>query len=265
MSSLRTFLSTLVLAGVLPLAISPTHAGHVYAGITDTNGDSILGAGDALSFVNNSTGVPIGSTIGTFQLGLVTQGNQAGLLSSVGPGGGSPTYTSLSSSGKALDGAAFVAGKVFAPIAGSLIRVQLVEVTGPAGATFSFWDGGSSSPTFSYTVGVGLVAGTGIFDLTDVNIPIGDGVNTSGPTTPNSTGGSPPQDAFGHIHGRSFTVDTEGTYTVKWMLIDQFQQQANSATQYSVIYNAIPEPGTVAVLAGASGLAFLLQRRRRRF
>jgi|GEM_PF-2388977 len=262
MSPFRTILSALVLTGVLSLAVSPAHAGHVYAGITDTNGDSILGAGDALSFVNNSTGLPVSENIGTFQLGAVTIGNQAGLLSSTGLGGGSPSYTSLSSTGKVVSGTTFIAAKAFAPIPGSLIQLQLVEVTGPAGATFSFWDEGSETPTFSFTIGVGPTAGTGIFDLTDVNSLIGDGVNAAGPTTPNSTNGSAPQDAYGHLHGRSFTVDTEGTYTVKWMLIDQFHQHGNSSA-YSVIYNAVPEPGTAAVLAGAGGLAFLLQRRRR--
>ena len=70
-------------------------------------------------------------------------------------------------------------------------------------------------------------------------------------------------DPYGHIHGRSMTVDQPGAYTVSYVLHDLNGLQQDSAP-FVVSYNAVvPEPGVSALLATAGGLFFVAYRRRR--
>jgi len=235
------------------------HAGHVYGGIIDTNGTSGLQAGDALAFIDTLTSSPTygqaitGASLGLQTMTLVTIGAQSGLYLTT-----NISFTALSD-GLNWTGSAYRAASPFAALSGARIQLQIQSVTGPGGAMFSFWDEAVSttSATTSYKVGSGLTLGTGIWDLTDLTLNVGDGV------TPNPTGiNNPPVDPYGHIHGRSFTVDMPGEYTVRYILHDASGTQADSAP-FVVSYSAVPEPGTIALLTGA-GVASLLFFRRRK-
>ncbi len=247
-------------------ALSPinAHAGHVYGGIIDTNGTSGLQAGDALAFIDTLTSSPAygsaitGSSLGVQIMPLVTGGgaqNGLYLTSNI-------SFTALSD-GRAFSSTspsyAYFAASPFAAQPGSLIQLEIQNVTGPDGGTFSFWDNevSTTSPVTSYQVNTGLTLGTGIWNLTDLALTVGDGV------TPSPTGvNNPPTDPYGHIHGRSFTVDMPGEYTVRYILHDASGIQADSAP-FVVSYSAVPEPGTIALLAGAGVASLLLFRRRK--
>lgn len=247
-------------AATFLIASQPARAGHVYGGIIDTNGTPGLQNGDALSFVNQTTGAAVTSlTLANSTLVTVLDNPQFGLYRSSGP-----TFTALASTGFAWEGSAYIPGNAFAARPGSFLEVRIAGVTGPTGATFAFWDQGAISPTSTYVVGQGLTLGTGRFDITSDGVSyadksfFGDGV-TPNPTTPN--GRTPSNDPYGHIHGRSFTVDQVGVYTVSYVLSDVNGIQADSAP-FTVTYTAVPEPGTVALLALVSVAAVVFLRRR---
>jgi hypothetical protein len=252
MKKLTLIASALALA--ITLLVTPSaQAGHVYGGLIDTDGNTGLGLGDALSFVNNSTGAVVtGESQGLQSMIFVTVGSQSGLFYADGI-----TFTGLSN-GLNWTGAAYRTASPFAATSGSLLQLQIASVTGPTGATFSFWDTEVSltDPAISYTIGTS--GATAYWNLTDLTLTVGDGVTTN-PTGVNN----PPTDPYGHIHGRSFTVDTPGDYTVSYILHDASGQQADSAP-FVVSYSAVPEPGTIALLtlAGVGGL--LLRRRARK-
>jgi hypothetical protein len=243
-------------------------AGHVYAGIIDTNGTPGLQAGDALAFLNIGSsaedparGKPItGVDYGNVAVrGKVTDTSspQANLFATK-----EPTFTALSR-GTAMGRDGYVKDlKESAASAHSFIELKLVSVTGPKGAQFSFWETGSATATFTYTIGTGLTLGAGIFHLTNPAAIIGDGKTPLPPVekgsytyphygySPNPAGtasmpdGLPAgflwnhsqetndksvQDPFGHIHGRRFTFNQPGNYSVTYILTDASGTQADSA------------------------------------
>ncbi|MGB8166633.1 MAG: PEP-CTERM sorting domain-containing protein, partial [Chthoniobacteraceae bacterium] len=244
-------------SATLLLAVSSAQAAHVFAGLLDTNSSSTFNAGDALSFVNSTSGAAVtGPSLGLQSMSQVTVGDQAGLYMTNGI-----TFTALQRSGNVWNGTAYIAAKAFGASPGAYLELRIDSVTGPAGAHFSFWDDGATTPTF--TIATGLTGGTNAFLLTNDGITygdqpqyVGDGVTPS-PTTPN---GIPPTDPYGHIHGRSVTTDQEGTYTVSYVIHDRRGIQADSAP-FVVTYGAVPEPTTAALLGGA-GMCFALLRRR---
>lgn len=249
--------ATVALAATLTIAAPSAHAVHVYAGLLDTNSSGTFNAGDALSFVNNTTGVAVtGPSLGVQTMPQVTVGAQAGLFMTNGI-----TFTALQRSANVWNGTAYLAAKAFGANPGAYLELRVDSVTGPAGAHFSFWDDGATVPTF--TISTGVSGGTSAFLLTNDGVTygdqpqfVGDGV-TPNPTTSN---GVPPADPYGHIHGRSVTVDQEGTYTVSYIIHDRSGIQADSAP-FVVTYGAVPEPTTTALLGGFAILAVLLRRR----
>lgn len=71
-------------------------------------------------------------------------------------------------------------------------RVEIVSVAGPAGGFFAFWEAGATSPTWSRPAGW---SGNGqVFPVV-----LGDD---------------------NHVHGRAFTMDRPGTYTVTFRVVD---------------------------------------------
>jgi hypothetical protein len=91
-----------------------------------------------------------------------------------------------------------------AAAAGAYIEAVIKSVIGPSGAEFGFWEenveGSQTSELF--TLQAGQSDGTNHFNVSE-------GVDTSdGP------------DPFGHIHGRRFTANKPGLYTVGFQFID---------------------------------------------
>lgn len=260
--SFKAVVPAALAASILSLLTHHAEAVHVYAGIIDTNGSSSLNAGDALSFVGNTTGLVVNGNFDGVQIApLVTVGEQAGLFST-----SNITFTALSKSGLVWNNTGYRAANAFAPTLGSYIELRIDSVTGPAGANFSFWDDGAAVPTVS--IPTGTTGGTFAFLLTNDGITypdqplfIGDGINDGTgepPTTPN---GVPPVDPFGHIHGRSFVFDQEGTYNVSYILHDRSGIHPDSAP-FTVAYTTqVPEPGSAALIGGGALLLGILRRR----
>ena len=87
---------------------------------------------------------------------------------------------------------------------GSHIEVVLETVAGPSGATLGFWEtqqNGVDSTNLTWTVPVGLDNGTNHIVVSE-------------------TDGSPTADPYGHIHGRIYSVDKPGLYTVGFRFVD---------------------------------------------
>lgn len=127
-----------------------------------------------------------------------------------------------------------------------------IQVDGPAGATFSFWEADATEPTFS------LLSGTKA--LQEI---IFTGHN----------GETADLDPYGSITGRNFTVDKPGTYTVTFLISDlsSFGDGAgriHTPILYTMTFEAgaaaIPEPSTFALLglAGLAGGAAVVRNRR---
>lgn len=87
---------------------------------------------------------------------------------------------------------------------GSFIELRFVSLQGPAGGSLSVWDerDDPTQPALLFSVPVGADGGTN-------RIPLSEG----DPSDPGS-------DPYGHIHGRRFTLDKPGLYTVGLQLID---------------------------------------------
>lgn len=247
-------LTALLAVTALSIAATSARAGHVYGGIIDTNGTSGLQAGDALSFINNSDGTVVtGAMQGDQLMSYVSSGAQAGLYITSGI-----SFTALSN-GLSFNGSAYRTLNIYAA-SGADVRMTIVGITGPDGAEFAFWtDGVGRTDVFMIEDGgFHIHEGDGSLAITDTSLSVGDGVS------PTPTGlNNPPVDPYGHIHGRYMVTDTPGTYTVSYMLTDASGKYANSAP-FVVTYTAVPEPGTIALLAGAGIGALVLRKRSRK-
>lgn len=229
----RGLWSLLVAVGLL-LSTSSTMAqhGHLNAGAVGTTiGDKLLWSNGA-AFAESS-GFVINMTMGT-------SGTYNGLYNS------GPTLTALPATVANGGPAAFAANL------GSVIAVQMTLESGPEGGTFSFWESGSMSPTFS----VGIGATTPLWELSDT---VG-GAGAAG------------ADPYGHIHGRRFTAAAPGDYVIGFQLFDTSDLAPGASAFHapSDILNVrfvampIPEPGTMTLVGlGALGLLVRANRARR--
>ena len=87
---------------------------------------------------------------------------------------------------------------------GSHIEIVLETFSGPQGSTLGFWEtqqNGVDSTNLTWTVPVGLTNGTNHIVVSE-------------------TDGSPSVDPYGHIHGRIYSVDKAGLYTVGFRYVD---------------------------------------------
>jgi len=87
---------------------------------------------------------------------------------------------------------------------GSHIEIILETAGGPRGATLGFWEtlqNGVDSTNLTWTVPIGLTNGTKHIVVSE-------------------TDGSPSADPYGHIHGRIYSVDKPGLYTVGFRYVD---------------------------------------------
>lgn len=119
---------------------------------------------------------------------------------------------------------------------GSFLEFKFTLFSAPTGGTFSYWDHGATSPTT--TLGIGQTSP--LFNLSG-----GEGNLTAG-----TLGGDP----YGHIHGRRFTVDMPGDYSVGFQAFDTSVNGANGGPIHTpsevltIRFQGVPEPGTVALL-----------------
>ena len=153
---------------------------HVDAGAPST------AAGTPLYFINGTTY----NTASGFVFNMALRSNDvvAGLYE------GGPTFASASSDG--FD------GPPAAP--GAQLALVVKAVAGPEGGTWSFWespDCDQAAESITFSLRTGFTNGTQRFLLSQNN-------------------GLPGEDPFGHCHGRRFTVDKPGLYTVWVQIVD---------------------------------------------
>ena len=208
--------------------------GHLNAGALGTNQN------DQLYFANGNV---FAATSGYVQtMSLSNSGTYAGYYNS------GPSFTALpqtvANGGPVPDATAF----------GSFIQMRLESVTGPAGGTFGFWEEDATTPTISLAVGAS--SPSALWALSDASLGAGQ----------------PGADPFGHLHGRRFTVDVEGDYTIGFRLFDTSTNGLAGGPIHAVsdifLLNfqgaTVPESSTLALLSVASGgLGCLAWRRRR--
>ena len=140
-----------------------------------------------------------------------------------------------------------------APAPGSFIQYRIESVTGPAGAHFAFWEHDTTAPT--YSLATGSTTPTSYIPLSDASLGAG------------TLGGDP----YGHIHGRRFTADAPGDYTIGLKLYDTSANGAGGGPIHSAsdtfflsfqAVSGVPEPSMAAlVAAGTAAIGFWLRRR----
>ena len=92
---------------------------------------------------------------------------------------------------------------------GTYIQVKLLDVEGPVGATFNFYE--SAGPG---TDGEGI-DGTNL--TWSVTVPYHNGTHL---IHVSESDGSPGSDPYGHIHGRVYSFSKPGYYTATWQFVD---------------------------------------------
>lgn len=155
---------------------------HVTAGAVSTSAGSQLYFTDANTFLAESGYVAY--------MPRITNN----LLPTIGYHMGGPTFTAASNDGSADSPAA----------AGARLALVVRAVDGPPGARWSFWEAGDDEEygeTITFSYATGTTNGTNAIVLSENN-------------------GQPGADPYGHIHGRAFTVDQPGLYSVWVQLVD---------------------------------------------
>lgn len=107
-------------------------------------------------------------------------------------------------------------------------RIEIISVQGPAGGSFAFWEVGAISPTWWCAAGwSGAVA---VFPV------ILDGDT--------------------HAHGRAFTMDRPGTYTVTFRAVDMANKFTASANKTITFVAQQPPRLSISMVGGNVSLAF---------
>jgi hypothetical protein len=207
--------------------------GHLNAGAFGTNQNDQLYCVNGASVATNSGFVRT--------LDYSNSGTYAGTFN------GNITFT-------ALPGTTNNGGPAFGHAAlGSFLVAEIVSVDGPAGGVFSFWDSAETSPT--HNVPVGTTGGSFQWDLSDSGLGAGQ----------------PDGDPFGHIHGRRFSVNADGRYTVGFRALDTSLNGAGSGPIHLasdpiyIYFQTVPEPAVTALaVVGLGAVVGRLWRTRRR-
>lgn len=122
---------------------------------------------------------------------------------------------------------------------GAHLEVVVVDVDGPAGGRFGFWEqeDGEEGTRLTFDVPVGTRGGTNRFSLSE-------------------TDGSPGVDPYGHVHGRVFTCSEPGLYTVGLRVVDTSGNGAGGgplhgeSEVYRLRYQAGVSVGGIEVVEG---------------
>lgn len=151
------------------------------------------------------------------------------------PSGESPSYDTQNFTGAAyatiLTFSSF--DTVSLPPNGALVRLDVVSVSGPEGGSFSFWEVGAASATFSRPSGW-----------------------TSSPSDAPSFYTSEDGSGYGHIHGRVFTTNKPGDYDVTFRAVDA-SGAYGSSNNFTIRFTAISPPQlSISVSAGSLSLSF---------
>ncbi len=118
------------------------------------------------------------------------------------------------------------------PALGADPRIEIVSVSGPADGNFAFWEVGATSPTWLRAAGW---TGTGA----------GFPVIRNGDT---------------HIHGRAFTMDKPGTYTVTFRAVDMANEFTASAHKIITFVAQQPPKLSIGLAGGNVSLSFTSRR-----
>ena len=105
-----------------------------------------------------------------------------------------------------------------AALLGTRIQAVVESVSGPVGGTFSFWD------SFD-----------GFFDATEITFSVAVGSKPEGMHSfiLSENEGSSDSDPYGHIHGRKFSVNIPGLYTIGIRLVDMARNGPNQGPQHA--------------------------------
>lgn len=107
-------------------------------------------------------------------------------------------------------------------------RIEMVAVSGPPGGSFAFWEVGALEPTILLPVG---------WTGTDASFPVVFAGDT-------------------HAHGRCFTMDKPGVYTLTFRAVDTNGALLTSENQ-TITFNALPAPKlSISVAGGSVSLSF---------
>lgn len=98
-------------------------------------------------------------------------------------------------------------------------KIELLSVSGPAGANFFFWETGSVKPTWRRSTGWSAEPEEEAPSIIVYEHP----------------------DGSGHIHGRAFSFDQPGIYEITFRAIDETSQFSASLPK-TIIFNAQPPP-----------------------
>jgi hypothetical protein len=110
-------------------------------------------------------------------------------------------------------------------------QIELLSVSGPAGGSFAFWEVGATSPTWSRVAGWNS----------------GQGGIPSFPVVVNGDT---------HAHGRAFTMDRPGNYTVTFRAVDANGIFSASANHTIVFRAQQPPPLSISIVDGQVNLSF---------
>jgi hypothetical protein len=118
--------------------------------------------------------------------------------------------------------------------ADSLARVELVAVSGPAGAAFSFWEVGAAAAT--WTRPTGWTAGGADRPSLQVYEDL--------------TG-------YGHVHGRAFSMDRAGTYLISFRAVDDASPPRAASPIKTITFVAQEPPAlSLAMIPAAARVSF---------
>lgn len=118
---------------------------------------------------------------------------------------------------------------------GSLARVEIMAVSGPAGGSFSFWEVGAVEPSWTRP----------------------SGWASSEPDRPSFAVYEDETTGYGHVHGRAFSMDRPGTYQVSFRAVDESAPPRAASPVKTITFVAQEPPAlSLAMIPGAANVSF---------